>query len=374
MQQAGLRPHRLLCIDGELSALRRTAGQVVRGSARDRQDRMSPGGSMQSTAQATGCGIGTRTRSKSSKNLPPYLAAFSQQQRDRGLDEKTVRATAGDLRWFQATVRKDLAQVTRDDLRRALLLCQQTGAAHSSIQRRASSLRSFYDYLFGMGFVAARPTANLQLPKGWERVPRAPAAEDLERVIAAIGCEAPLDLRDRAVLLLLRDSGLRETALSRICVSDVDWQNLRVTLRHDKFGKQHPAPLSLRAVEALREYLERARPLFVKDREVPYLFPGVVVPYRHGRRVRHGGDHLCRQHVYNIAKRWTKQVLGVAYSPHRWRAAFLTEGAAKGMDALDLMNLAGHASPEITERYIRHQIGHLKERYYATHPRAGRKP
>lgn len=308
------------------------------------------------------------------KNLTPYLLAFAQEQRERGLNEKTISVSATDLRLFHETVRKDLAQVTRRNLRKALLQYQQAGFADSTIQRRAATLRSFYDFLFAVELIKSRPTINLRLPKGWERAPRAPATDDLERVIAAVGREAPLDLRDRAVLLLLRDSGLRATALSHICVEDVDWENARVMIRHDKYGKQRRTPLSHRTVEALREYIEQARPLFLKRREIPYLFPGVNIPYLRGRKVRRGGDHLCRQQVFHIAKRWTKQVLGTAYSPHKWRAGCFTEAAAQEMDNFDLMNLAGHSSPETTERYIRHEIGHLKERYYAMHPRAGRKP
>ncbi len=310
----------------------------------------------------------------SEKSLAPYLLAFAQEQRERGLNEKTISASGTDLRLFHESVRKDLAQVTRHNLRRVLLRYQQAGFADSTIQRRAATLRSFYDFLFAVGLIKSRPTVNLRPPKGWQRAPRAPAPDDLERVIAAVGGEAPLDLRDRAVLLLLRDSGLRETALSHIFVSDIDWENARVMIRHDKYGKQRRTPLTHRTVEALREYVEKARSLFLKGRELPYLFPGVNMPYLRGRKVRRGGDHLCRQAVCNITKRWTKRVLGTGYSPHKWRAACFTEAAAKEMDNFDLMNLAGHSSPETTERYIRHEIGHLKERYYATHPRAGRKP
>jgi site-specific recombinase XerD len=308
------------------------------------------------------------------KNLTPYLLAFAQEQGERGLNEKTISAQATDLRLFHETVHKDLAQVTRRNLRRVLLRYQQAGFANATIQRRAATLRSFYDFLFAVGLIKSRPTLNLALPKGWELVPRAPAADDLELVIAAVGREAPLDLRDRAVLLLLRDSGLRATALTHICIADIDWENARVIILHDKYGKQRRTPMTHRTVEALREYIEQARPLFLKEREIPYLFPGVNIPYLRGRKVRRGGDHLTRQQIFHIAKRWTKQVLGTVYSPHKWRAGCFTEAAAGEMDNFDLMNLAGHSDPETTERYIRHEIGHLKERYYAMHPRAGRKP
>jgi len=138
-------------------------------------------------------------------------------------------------------------------------------------------------------------------------------------------------------------------------------------IRHDKFGKEHTIPLSTRTLEAISEYVHKARPYFVRDRGVAFLFPAY-------NRADNARGPMSRQQFCNIAKGWTKKVLGVGISPHKWRAACLTEGAEKGMDEFDLMNLAGHDSPETTQRYIRHQIGHLKESYYSTHPRAGNRP
>ena len=138
-------------------------------------------------------------------------------------------------------------------------------------------------------------------------------------------------------------------------------------IRHDKFSKEHQLPLSARTLEAIREYIENARPYFLRDRKLPYLF----LVYG---RTDNSDRPMTRQQFCNITKGWTKKVLGVGISPHKWRAACMTEGAEKGMDVFDLMNLAGHSSPEITQHYIRHQIGHLKDGYYGTHPRAGKRP
>jgi site-specific recombinase XerC len=79
---------------------------------------------------------------------------------------------------------------------------------------------------------------------------------------------------------------------------------------------------------------------------------------------------MIRQQLFNITTGWSMRVLGVASSPHKWRAACFTECAEKEMDVFDLMNLAGHSSPEVTPGYIRHQLGHLKQAYRETHPRA----
>src|SRR5713226_5496073 len=91
---------------------------------------------------------------------------------------------------FQKQVAKDLATVTKEDLRRVLREWQQGRGSDATIRRCKASLHNFYDFMFIAGYVKTRPTGNLQAPKGWEKVPQAPASEDLERTISAIGRDA----------------------------------------------------------------------------------------------------------------------------------------------------------------------------------------
>jgi integrase/recombinase XerD len=266
---------------------------------------------------------------------------------------------------FQKGVNKDLAAMSRDELQAVLTQWQSEGASNATLWRCLATLRNFYNFLFVGGYIKTRPTRNVRTPKGWVRVPRAPAAVDLERVIAAIGHDDPFHIRDRAILLLFRDSGPRAGAVAHLLLSDVDIPERCLTIRKDKFGKQHQIPLSPRTAGAIQEYIDNARSYFVRDRLSPYLFIGY-----HRKKAKDANGPMTRQQFCNIAKGWTKKVLGVASSPHKWRAACFTECAEKEMDVFDLMNLAGHASPEVTQRYIRHQLGHLKQAYRETHPRA----
>jgi integrase/recombinase XerD len=237
---------------------------------------------------------------------------------------------------------------------------------HATIQRRVAALRKFFNLLFSAGLISTRPIANLRLPKAWARVLRPTATEDLERVIAAIGTDSPFDVRNRALLMILRDTGPRVMAISQVELANVDWDLGRVLLLHDKFGKEHWVSLSKRSTAELRRYIETARPYFLHGRDLPYLFLSA-------KRDGHDGP-ISRQRVWQIATSWTKKVLGVPCSPHGWRRACLTEGAALGMDTFDLMNLAGHSSPDTTQRYIHHSIDHLKKTLAETHPRARKDP
>jgi site-specific recombinase XerD len=299
------------------------------------------------------------------ENCAAWLAAFKDYLQARSLDPKTISNYVQDMQKFQKRVGKDLASVTRDELQAVQTQWQREGACDSTLRRCMAAFRNFYDFLIAGRYIKARPTANVRAPRGWVRVPRAPAANDLEQVIEAIGHDDPFHIRDRAILLLFRDTGPRANAVAHLLLSDVDIAGRCLTIRKDKFGKQHQAPLSKRTAQAIQEYINTARPCFLRDRISPYLFLGY-----HRKKAMDANGPMTRQQLCNIAKGWSKKVLGVASSPHKWRAACFTECAEKEMDVFDLMNLAGHSSPEVTQGYIRHQLGHLKQAYRETHPRA----
>lgn len=291
------------------------------------------------------------------------LQFFIEQMKASHLNPKTVSFYEADLKLFRDAVGKDLLEVEREDIYRVLEGWKSEAVSDATVYRRAAALRRFYDLIFAAGLISVRPTANLRLAKAWVKVQRVPPAEDLERVISAVGTKSPFDLRDRAVLLLLRDTGPRANAIAQLEIADVDWQQERLFLRHDKFGKQHYVPLSKRAAEAFRDYVQKARPYFLRGRDLPYLFLWAKSELP-----------MTRQRIHQITTYWTKKVLGKSYSPHCWRRTLLTEGAEKNMDVFDLMVLAGHSSPDTTNRYINHSIAEQKRVFYETHPRARKKP
>ena len=276
----------------------------------------------------------------------------------RSLNPKTIsKLRAGHAKVSEAG-RQRSGLSTRDELQAVLIEWQVKGTALPP----CSDAWLPTSITFSLREDTSRADQPLMFaPKGWVRVPRAPAADDLERVIAAIGHDDPFHVRDRAILLLFRDTGVRASAVAhlpercRYSGTSLDhWQR--------QFGKQHQVRMSVRTAEAIQEYIDNARSYFVRDR-IAYLFTGY-----HRKKAKDANGPMTRQQLCNIAKGWTKKVLGVAISPHKWRAACFTECAEKEMDVFDLMNLAGHSSPEVTQRYIRHQLGHLKQAYCDASP------
>ena len=217
------------------------------------------------------------------------------------------------------------------------------------MQRRVSALQQLYNLLYNLGLISIRPTASLRVPKPWKRV-KVPPPRISELVISAIGVESPFDIRDRAVLLMLRDGGIRAEAVARCEVANIDWKLGRIMLRDDKYGKDHWVPVSKRCLAAITLYLKKAHAHFLRGRELPFMFPSAQ-----------SDGPMTRQRIWQIAGRWTMEVLGIKVSPHAWRRALLTEGSESGMELFDLMQMAGHLDPATTQRYLRHSDGKLRE-------------
>jgi integrase/recombinase XerD len=286
------------------------------------------------------------------------LDSFVQDLRARECSANTIASYQSDIRVFRKDVGKELLEVESGDVYRVVAGWQSQNFALATVQRRAAALQQFYNLLYLIGLISIRPTAELRVPKPWRRVGVHPA-EDLERVVLAIGSKTPFDIRDRAVLLLLRDSGIRANAIAQSELANVDWKLGRIMLRKDKYAKDHWVPLSERSTAALRLYVDTTRSYFLHGRDLPYLFvsPG-------------GGRPLTRQRIWQIVDQWTMKVLGVRCGPHGWRRTTLTEGAENGMELFDLMQMARHADPTTTQRYLMRSTGKLREIFYSSHPRA----
>ncbi len=290
------------------------------------------------------------------------LGSFVEDLRARELNAKTIESYQSDIKIFQNDVGKELLEVESGDVYRVVACWQSQNVAPATLQRRAAALRQFYNLLYLIGLISIRPTAELRVPKPWRRVGVHPA-KDLEQVTLAIGTgtQSPFDIRDRAILLLLRDSGIRANAIAQSELANVDWKLGRIMLRNDKYGKDHWVPLSERSTAALRLYVDTTRPYFLRGRTLPYIFVSLQ-----------SDGPLTRQRVGQIADRWAMKVLGVRCGPHAWRRTTLTEAAENGMELFDLMQMAGHQNPETTQRYIMHSTGKLREVFYSSHPRAGK--
>ena len=303
--------------------------------------------------------------------LPPALdAALSdfgrhlEVERDRSVH--TVRAYTGDidslLRNAAFAGVTDLDAIDVRVLRGWLGAVAATGAARSTVARRAAAARTFTAWAARTGRLRSDPGLLLGVPRARTALPgvlrsdQAKGLMDLAAVAADDG--SPTGLRDRAVLEVLYASGVRVGELVGLDVDDLD--HGRRTLRVlGKGRKERTVPLGLPAVRALDDWLIRGRPALVTAVSGPALFLGV----RGGRL-----DQRARTHPGARAAR--RRAGGPDLGPHGLRHSAATHLLEGGADLRSVQELLGHATLATTQIYTHVSVERLKSTYEQAHPRA----
>ena len=175
---------------------------------------------------------------------------------ERAMSAHTLDAYRRDLEalagWAQARGEDDPARLDPAQLREFVAAEHRRGLAPKSLQRRLSACRSYYAWLLRNGALPASPAAGLRAPKAPRRLPQVLDVDEAVRLVE-VPTDAPLGLRDRALLELFYSSGLR---LSELCA--LRWHDLQmdaglVTVL-GKGGKQRSVPVGSHARRALAEW------------------------------------------------------------------------------------------------------------------------
>jgi integrase/recombinase XerD len=129
-----------------------------------------------------------------------------------------------------------------------------------------------------------------------------------------------------------------------------------------KGSKERAIPLSPNAISAIENYLDKARPLMLKNLESRYLF------------LTNLGQPMTRQGFWKCLKKYAQKVgIKQSISPHQLRHSFATHLLERGADLRAVQAMLGHADLSTTEIYTHINKERLKQLYYEHHPRAGLK-
>ena len=282
-----------------------------------------------------------------------------------GLSKNTLEAYRRDLRlfsgWLEKSASRSLLQAQDADLAGFFAARHATpGAMHraSSDARMLSSLKRFYHYCLREGQLKADPTLKLDAPKRVPRFPKTLTETDVEALLAAPDVNAPLGLRDRAMLEVLYASGLRVSELVGMKTFEADLEAGVVRVM-GKGSKERLVPLGEEAVDWVKRYLADARPqLLEKKSPDDALF------------VTERGTGMTRQAFWHLIKRHgEKAIPGKPLSPHVLRHAFATHLINHGADLRVVQMLLGHADISTTQIYTHVAKERLKKLHAMHHPR-----
>ncbi|WP_283134002.1 site-specific tyrosine recombinase XerD [Rhizohabitans arisaemae] len=294
---------------------------------------------------------------------------------ERGLAANTLASYRRDLRRYledlTARGRRSLDEVTEDDVIAFLGSLREGDAEHralvaSSAARAVSAVRGLHRFAIKEGLVGHDPAHLVSPPRQHRRLPKAITVFEVERLLAASGpADAPLTLRNRALLEVLYGTGARISEAVGMAVDDADLdpgEAAQVRLR-GKGGKGRIVPLGRYAKNAVDAYLIRSRPLLAAHGR------GTAALFLNAR-----GGRLTRQGAWEVLQGAAERAGLSGVSPHMLRHSFATHLLDGGADVRVVQELLGHASVTTTQVYTLVTVDKLREVYAAAHPRARGRP
>lgn len=281
-------------------------------------------------------------------------------ENDKKLSDNTLQSYKRDIKQFKEYLNqkgKDYSNITKEDMKEYIEHLQSIGKKASTISRCIASIRSFYQYELKNKKVEQDPTDQIQSPKIEKRVPSVLTSKEV-----ALLLEQPKDvdlkgIRDKAMLEFAYATGMRVTEIISLNLEDVNIEEGYVTCKNG--SKQRNIPLGTMSLKALKEYIENARGILIKDESEKSLFVNI------------NGKRLTRQGFWKIIKYYKEQAhITKDITPHVLRHSFATHLLQNGADLKAIQTMLGHSDILSTQVYMQFQDEGLKNIYKKAHPRA----
>ena len=281
---------------------------------------------------------------------------------ERNYSEKTVLAYGEDisqLREFaQERMEKfDPAEEKPELVREWIVSLMDQGYTSTSVNRKLSSLRSFYKYLLRQGEVSVDPLRKITGPKNKKSLPSFLKESEMNKLLDDTDFgEGFKGCRDRLIIEMFYATGMRLSELIGLDDKDVDFSAslLKVT---GKRNKQRLIPFGDELKETMLEYVD-IRNEMISGRSDAFF-------------VRENGERLYKNLVYNLVKRNLSKVVTLKKrSPHVLRHTFATTMLNNDAELGAVKEFLGHSSLATTEIYTHTTFEELKKVYKQAHPRA----
>ncbi|HTG86861.1 MAG TPA: site-specific tyrosine recombinase XerD [Pyrinomonadaceae bacterium] len=278
-------------------------------------------------------------------------------QVEKGLARHTLESYERDLtrlqEWASGTG-KQIAELTRPDLRKWIASLSRDGLAPTSIARAVSATRGFFKFLMLDGHIKSHPAEDLDTPQRFSYLPKFLTEDEIDRLLAAPNISTPEGIRDRAVLEVMYASGLRVSELVALKQADVDLL-AGLLVCHGKGSKERRVPLGKSSIHWLQQYAA------VKAGYGKQSFPNVFL---------HRGKPFTRHIAWAMIKRHAERAGIKNVSPHTLRHSFATHLLQRGADSRSVQALLGHSDISTTQIYTHMTDVHLRSAYNRHHPRA----
>lgn len=283
-------------------------------------------------------------------------------QYERNYSEKTVLAYGEDIKQLREFAQEeygkfDPLEVEAELIREWIVSLMDRGYTSTSVNRKLSSLRTFYKYLLKQGEVVVDPLCRIKGPKNKKTLPVFLKESEMNRLLDETdfgkgfkGC------RDRLVIEMFYATGMRLSELIGLDDKDVDFSAslLKVT---GKRNKQRLIPFGDELRDLMLGYID------IRNETIPVRSEAFFI--------KEDGRRLYKNLVYNLVKRNLSKVATLKKkSPHVLRHTFATTMLNNEAELGTVKEILGHESITTTEVYTHATFEELKKVYKQAHPRA----
>jgi len=207
-------------------------------------------------------------------------------------------------------------------------------ASQTTVSDYYRALHSFFSWLSREQLICNNPLANLKKPKPDNKVIQALTPNEIEKLFEVCSKKSALDTRNKAILSILLDCGLRISELSKLTIDDMDMDNATLLIRYGKGGKQRIVRIGLKTQKSLWRY---------------------ITLYRKGNSnnlfLNRSGDALDVVGMKILIRRLGDKA-NVKVHPHKLRHTFAVSFLRAGGDVFSLQYLLGHSTLQMTQRYV----------------------
>ena len=290
------------------------------------------------------------------KDCPDYIKRWNMNMKISRRTAATRRFYVGQVRNFLMTIHKSpmlvkTSEITEEKVEE-FLLSHQTKERNGEIKATSdgfqctnwSILKSFFDYLVHTGAMERNYMDAIQRPKNndLDRINEHRVlltAKDFRKILKAVDEDEDgewIQKRNKAIILLFMNTGIRKTALLSLTIDNIDLNNRMISVV-DKGNKRHEYVINDALAEALHNWLDIRNNVENNDEHLFISLNGTVM----------AGSTLVL-----VVKKYTRRGLGYEISPHKLRAGYCSILYSKTGDIEFVRRAVGHSNVATTQRYI----------------------
>lgn len=279
---------------------------------------------------------------------------------EKGYSKHTLTAYKTDVENFQNFLNnleiKDLTKVNYKQIRAWILHLIEQNNENRSINRKISSLKTFYKFLLKTQQIKISPLEGHQSLKTSKKIILPFSQTEMQQIKDNYDSQNDdySKIIEQLIVELLYTTGMRRSELIQLQLNDVDFSQKQIKVL-GKRNKQRYIPLLHNMIVLLQQYIQ------IRNQKYAHTHSNLILSAQ--------GKPISESTVYRIVKKYTTSSSKEKRSPHVLRHAFATHLLDEGSDLNSVKELLGHSSLASTQVYTNISIERLKEVYRKAHPR-----